>query len=90
MEAFFEALGVIGLVVLVGIGTLAGLIASAAQGGRHKPRNIAIGIGGALLLPFIVALLAAGVMAAGGLLLILLLALVGAAVVLAVARMISR
>ena len=90
MEAFFQALGVIGLVVLLAIGVLAGLIASRMQGGRHLARNVAIGVVGALLLPVVVALLAAGVLAAGGLLLILLLAAVGAVVVLLIAQAIAR
>lgn len=90
MEEFFQALGTIGLVFLAAIGVLAGLIASQAQGGRNKGRNIVIGVIGAVMLPFLVALLFAGLLAAGGLLLILFLALVGAVVVLAIARMIAR
>jgi uncharacterized membrane protein YeaQ/YmgE (transglycosylase-associated protein family) len=90
MEEFFQALGVIGLIILVVVGALAGVIASRLQGGRHMARHVLIGIVGALLLPFFVALLAAGVLAAGGLLLILLLAAVGAAVVLLVAQLIAR
>ena len=90
MEQFFQALGEIGLIILVVVGVLAGLIASAIEGGRNRIRNIAIGVVGALLLPFLVALVAAGALAAGGLLLILLLALMGAVIVLLIARLISR
>jgi uncharacterized membrane protein YeaQ/YmgE (transglycosylase-associated protein family) len=90
MEEFFQALGVIGLILLVVTGVLAGLIASQAQGGRNRGRNIVIGVIGALLLPLVVTLLFAGVLAAGGLLLILILAVIGAVVVLAIARAISR
>ena len=90
MDTFIEGLGVVGIIFLLVVGVLAGLIASMAEGGRHKGRNIAIGVVGALLLPSIVALAAAGVIAAGGLLLILFLALMGAVVVLVIARMISR
>ena len=90
MEEFFQALGVIGLAFLLIVGVLAGIIASRVQGGRYLARNIAVGVVGALLLPFLVALLAAGVLAAGGLLLILLLALIGAVAVLAIVRLISR
>ena len=90
MEEFFQALGVIGLVVLLAAGILAGWIASMLQGGRHRARNVAIGVAGALLLPVVVALLFAGALAAGGLLLILVLALAGAAAVLLIARLISR
>jgi uncharacterized membrane protein YeaQ/YmgE (transglycosylase-associated protein family) len=90
MEEFFQALGVIGLVVLLVVGVLAGAIASRLQGGHNTPRNIIIGVVGALLLPVIVAVLAAGVLAAGGLLLILLLAAMGAIAVLLIAQLISR
>ena len=90
MEEFLQALGTVGFIILLVIGALAGVIASAVQGGRHKPRNIAIGVVGALLLPFIVALVATGVLAAGGLLLILFLALIGAVAVLLIAEMVSR
>lgn len=90
MEAFFQALGVIGLIVLLATGVLAGVIATRIQGGRHLGRNVVIGVLGALLLPVLVALLAAGVLAAGGLLLILLLAALGAVVVLLVAQIIGR
>lgn len=90
MEEFLQALGTIGVVLLIVTGLLAGLIASAAQGGRNKPRNMAVGVVGALLLPFIVALVGAGVLAAGGLLLILFLALIGAVAVLLIVRLISR
>ena len=90
MEEFFQALGVIGLIILLVVGGLAGLIASMVEGGRNKPRNIAIGIVGALLLPFLAALVAAGALAAGGLLLILFLALIGAVAVLLIARLVLR
>lgn len=90
MEEFFQALGLIGLIFLLVVGVLAGLIASTVEGGRNKGRNIAIGTVGALLLPFLVALVAAGTLAAGGLLLILFFALIGAAAVLLIARLISR
>lgn len=90
MEEFLQALGMVGLIILLAVGVVAGLIASTLQGGRHKPRNVTIGVVGALLLPVISAVLAAGVLAAGGLILILALAMVGAALVLLVARAISR
>ena len=90
MEEFFQALGVIGLVILLVVGVLAGVLASRVEGGHNTGRNIAIGIVGALLLPFLVALVAAGALAAGGLLLIFFLALIGAVAVLLIARLISR
>ena len=90
MDQFFQALGEIGLIILVVVGVLAGLIASTIEGRRNRGRNIAIGVVGALLLPFLVALVAAGALAAGGLLLILFLALIGAVAVLVLARLITR
>jgi uncharacterized membrane protein YeaQ/YmgE (transglycosylase-associated protein family) len=90
MEAFFQALGMIGLIILLVVGVLAGVIASVVEGGRNKGRNIAIGVVGALLLPFLAALVAAGALATGGLLLIIFLALIGAVAVLLIARVISR
>jgi uncharacterized membrane protein YeaQ/YmgE (transglycosylase-associated protein family) len=90
MEAFFQALGMIGLIILLVVGVLAGVIASVVEGGRNKGRNIAIGVVGALLLPFLAALVAAGALATGGLLLIIFLALIGAVAVLLIARLISR
>jgi uncharacterized membrane protein YeaQ/YmgE (transglycosylase-associated protein family) len=90
VEAFFEALGVIGVALLLAVGVLAGVIASRLQGGRNLGRNVVIGVVGALLLPFVVALLAAGLLAAGGLLLILLVAAIGAVAVLLIAQLLAR
>jgi uncharacterized membrane protein YeaQ/YmgE (transglycosylase-associated protein family) len=90
MEQIFQTLGVIGFIILLAAGAMAGLIASMLEGGRNKPRNVVIGVVGALLLPFLVALAAAGALAAGGLLLIVFLALVGAVVVLVIARLLFR
>ena len=90
LEEFFQALGVIGLIVLLVIGLVAGVIASKVEGGGNTGRNIAIGVVGALLLPVLVALVAAGALAAGGLLMILVLALIGAVAVLLIARLLPR
>ncbi|MFW6077469.1 MAG: hypothetical protein ACOC71_06935 [Hyphomicrobiales bacterium] len=90
MAEFFQALGMIGLIILLVVGVLAGVIASAVEGGRNKGRNITIGVVGALLLPLLVAFVAAGALATGGLLLIVFLALIGAVAVLLIARLISR
>ena len=90
LEEFFQALGMIGLIFLVVVGVLAGFLASAVQGGRNKVRNIVVGVVGALLLPFVVAVLATGVLAAGSLVLILVVALIGAVAVLAIVRLIFR
>lgn len=90
MEEFFQALGTIGVVFLLVVGVLAGLLASVLQGGRNKPRNVAIGVVGALLLPFVVTLAAAGALAAGGLLLIVFLAAIGAVLILLITHLILR
>ncbi len=90
VEEFFQALGTIGLIFLIVVGVLAGLLASAAQGGRNKLRNIVVGVIGALVLPLLVAILATGVLAAGGIILILVVALVGAVAVLAIVRLLFR
>lgn len=90
MEELLQALGTIGFVFLVVVGVLAGLIASGVEGGRNMVRNVAVGVIGALLLPFVVAVVATGVLAAGGLVLVLVVALVGAVAVLAIVRLIFR
>lgn len=89
MEEFFQALGTIGLVFLLVVGVLAGWIASRVEGG-NTVRNIVVGVIGALLLPFVVAALATGVLAAGGIILILAVAVVGAVAVLTIVRLIFR
>ena len=90
MEGFFEALGTIGLVLLVVTGALAGLIASVVTGGRDKLLYIGIGVIGALVLPFLLATLGIGLLAAGGLAAILASALVGAVCVLVIAKLVMR
>lgn len=87
---FFQALGVIGLVFLLVVGVLAGVMATAAQGGRNAARNIVVGVAGAFIVPLVVTILAAGALAAGGILLILLVAAMGAVAVLAITRLIFR
>jgi uncharacterized membrane protein YeaQ/YmgE (transglycosylase-associated protein family) len=90
VEEFLQALGTIGVIFLLVVGALAGLIASMLDGGRNKGRYVAIGVIGALLLPFIVAIAATGALAAGGLALILVVSLIGAVAVLIIARLIFR
>jgi uncharacterized membrane protein YeaQ/YmgE (transglycosylase-associated protein family) len=87
---FLQAVGTIGLIFLVVVGVLAGLIASAVEGGRNWVRNVGVGVVGALVLPFVIAVLATGLLAAGGLALILVIAVVGAVAVLVIARLIFR
>lgn len=86
MEGFFEALGAIGLGLLVVTGLLAGLIAAAVSGGRNRLLYVLIGVAGAVALPFVLAALGIGVLAAGGLAAILAAALVGAVLVLVIAK----
>ncbi|KEO50850.1 GlsB/YeaQ/YmgE family stress response membrane protein [Thioclava pacifica] len=88
MEDVLQAIGTIGMILLVIAGLLAGWIASLVSGGRHKGAYLAIGVVGALITPFIAALLGGAVLAAGGLLAILAMALFGAVVVLVIGKLI--
>lgn len=90
MEGFIEALGWIGLVFLVLVGLVAGWIASVVAGGRNRGLYLAVGVLGALALPFLLAAIGVGLVAAGGLLAILAVAAVGAVLVLAVVRMVAK
>ncbi|KFE33826.1 hypothetical protein [Thioclava atlantica] len=88
MEHVFQAIGTVGVVLLVIAGLLAGWIASLLSGGRHKGAYLAIGVVAALATPFIAALVGGAMIAAGGLLAILAMALVGAVVVLIIGKLI--
>lgn len=88
MEGFLEALGIVGLVVLVVIGLLAGWIASLVAGGRNTAGYLVIGVVAALATPFLLALLGIGILAAWGIIAILVAALVGAVVVLVIAHLV--
>ncbi|TMV90832.1 GlsB/YeaQ/YmgE family stress response membrane protein [Thioclava sp. BHET1] len=88
MEDVLQAVGTIGLILLVIAGLLAGAVASLVTGGRHKAAYLAIGVLGALATPFIVAILGGAVLAAGGLLAILAMAVLGAVVVLVIGKLI--
>ena len=88
MEQVLQTIGTIGFVLLVLAGLLAGWIASLVAGGRHRGAYLAIGVLGALLTPFLVAVLGGAVLAAGGLLAILAMALLGAVVVLVIGKLI--
>ncbi|SFO90408.1 GlsB/YeaQ/YmgE family stress response membrane protein [Tranquillimonas alkanivorans] len=85
MEGFLDALGTVALILLVLVGLLAGWIASVIAGG-HRVRYMALGVAGAVVLPFLLAALGLGILAAGGLLAILAVALIGAVIVLVVAK----
>lgn len=67
-------------VLLVLIALLSGWIAGMAAG-RRKGLYMGLDVGGALVLPFLLAALGVGLLAAGGLVAILIAALVGAVVV---------
>jgi uncharacterized membrane protein YeaQ/YmgE (transglycosylase-associated protein family) len=88
MEGFLEALGFIGLVVLVVVGLVAGWIASAASGGRDKGRYMAIGVVAAVATPFVLAILGVTALAAAGLVAILFAALIGAVIVLVIVNLV--
>ncbi len=90
MEGFIEALGWIGVVFLVLVGLVAGWLASVIAGGRNRGLYLAVGVLGALALPFLLAAVGVGLLAAGGLLAILAVAAVGAILVLAVVRMVAK
>lgn len=89
MEAFFEGLGIAALVILALTGLVIGGIAGAITG-RSKLLYAAIGAVAALATPFVLALLGVTVLAAGGLLLLVIAGAVGAAVVVALVRAVSR
>ncbi len=85
MESFLDALGAVSLTFLIVVGLLAGWLAATVAGGHHV-RYLALGVVGAVALPFILAALGVGLIAAGGLIVLLIVAAIGAAIVLAVAR----
>lgn len=86
MESFIEALGWIGLVLLVVIGALAGYVASLVSGGRNRGKYVGLGVVAALATPVLLALVGVGLVAASGIAAIIVAALVGAIVVLLIAR----
>ncbi len=85
MEDLLQALGTVTMVLLVGIGLLAGWIAGVIAG-RRMLLYMAVGVVAAVAAPFIVAALGLGVLAAGSILAILAVAFVGAVIVLAVVK----
>jgi uncharacterized membrane protein YeaQ/YmgE (transglycosylase-associated protein family) len=87
LEGFFEAIGAVGLFLLILVGLLAGWIASVVAGGRHRVRYLAIGVIAALVTPFVLAAVGIGLLAAGGLLAVLVAALLGAVLVLVIAKL---
>jgi uncharacterized membrane protein YeaQ/YmgE (transglycosylase-associated protein family) len=87
MEGFWDALGTVTLALLVVIGLLAGWIAGAIAG-RRKVLYLVLGVVGAVAAPLILAVFGLGVLAAGGVLAILVAALVGAVILLVIAKLI--
>lgn len=90
MEGFLEALGAIGVVFLVVVGLVAGWLASVVAGGRNRALYLAVGVVGALAVPFLLAAIGVGLLAAGGLAAILAVAAIGAVLVLAVVPILAR
>ncbi|MCE6950107.1 GlsB/YeaQ/YmgE family stress response membrane protein [Cereibacter sphaeroides] len=88
MEEFVQAVGVVGMILLALTGLLAGWVASLAAGGRHRGRYLLIGLIGALAAPLVLLALGVTVLAASGLVAILAAALIGAVIVLVIARLI--
>jgi uncharacterized membrane protein YeaQ/YmgE (transglycosylase-associated protein family) len=85
MEALFDLLGVVSLLLLVLVGLAAGWLAGLVAG-RQRPMYYVLGVVGAIAAPFLVAALGLGILAAGGLAALALIALLGAVLILAVAR----
>jgi uncharacterized membrane protein YeaQ/YmgE (transglycosylase-associated protein family) len=88
MEGVLEALGIIGLAILVVIGILAGLIASLIAGG-DRGTYIVVGILAAVAAPFLLALVGVGILAAYGIAAILIAALIGAVIVLLIVHVVK-
>lgn len=87
MDGFWDALGVVTLAMLVGIGLLAGWFAGKVAG-RRMPLYLALGVAGAVAAPLVLATLGIGVLAAGGLLLLLVAAAAGALLLLVIAKLV--
>jgi uncharacterized membrane protein YeaQ/YmgE (transglycosylase-associated protein family) len=87
MEGFWDALGTLTLILLVAVGLLAGWIAGMVAG-RRKGLYLLLGVVGAVAAPFLLAAVGLGVLAAGGLIAILAVAVVGALLILILARLI--
>jgi uncharacterized membrane protein YeaQ/YmgE (transglycosylase-associated protein family) len=85
MEGFWDTVGTVTFVMLVAIGLLAGWIAGAIAG-RRKVLYLGLGVVGALAAPLVLAALGLGVLAAGGLLVMIAAAVVGALIILVIAR----
>lgn len=89
METLLDTIGALALIILVLIGLGAGYLAGKVAG-RNMGLYIAVGVVAAVATPFLLAALGVGVLAAGGLLLLALVSAIGAAIVLAIVRAITR
>lgn len=85
MEELLNVLGGVSVFILIVIGLVAGFVASLIAGG-HLVRYLALGVVGALLLPFLLAAVGVTALAAGGLILVLVVAGIGAVILLALGR----
>lgn len=89
MEGFFQGLGIAALVMLALIGLAVGWIAGAITG-RGKAMLGLIGAIAAMATPFVLAALGITVLAAGGIVLVIVVGAVGAALVVALVRLMTR
>ncbi|WP_128253227.1 GlsB/YeaQ/YmgE family stress response membrane protein [Falsirhodobacter deserti] len=87
MEDVLHGIGWAALVLTVIIGALAGWIASKVAGG-NRARYIVTGIIAAVAVPVVLGLLGLSLLAAGGLVAVALVALIGAAIVLVIAKLV--
>lgn len=86
MEGFFDALGTVTFVLLLLIGLLSGWVAGRISG-RNRVLYMVLGVAGALLLPFLLAVLGLGILAAYGAVAILIVALIGAVILLVLGKL---
>ncbi|WP_281824901.1 GlsB/YeaQ/YmgE family stress response membrane protein [Jannaschia rubra] len=89
MEEFLQGLGMVAFTLLALTGLVVGALAGALTG-RSKLLYALIGAVAAIATPFLLAALGITVLAAGGVLLVLVVGAVGAAVVVAIVRAVSR
>ena len=87
MEELLQGVGIFVFVVLAIIGLVAGWLAGLVAG-KHKGRFAILGLVGAVLAPFVLALLGLGALAAGGIAAVIIVGLVGAALLLMIGKMI--
>ena len=89
MEAFFDAVGITALILLILIGAIAGYVASRLALGSTA-LYVTVGIVAAVASPFVLAALGVTALAAGGILLIVAVGAVFAFVVVAIVAGLRR